>query len=166
VVDLALPLLLTTSEFLLFGLLAYNVTGLAPSVAVRLWWFALAAFGVATLGTLSRAYYLIKAGSSAGDSTIIARAYLRRQRGDIAVVSAILVWGVANGIFQLWLEGAMAHPFNGLTRNEVSFFLTLPATLALAVGLIVLGRTARELRANLSASIGSADVPNEGSEVR
>jgi hypothetical protein len=159
VVDLVLPLLLSVSEFLLFGLLAYNVTGLPPGDALTFWWLAMAIFGAATLGTLSRAYYLIKAGAAGGDAVQVATAYLRRQKADIAVVSVILLWGAANGILQLWLAASAGHRFFGLARIEASLLLTLPATLVLAVGLAVLSATARELRSNMKAFVGAGDVP-------
>src|SRR5947207_1844253 len=97
IADLLLPLLLSVSEFLLFGALAYQITGFTqPDQVLIVWWFALGAFGAIAFGSVWRVHYLVRRGVYSYELQETIRWYRRRLESDMAgagltSVAAILV---------------------------------------------------------------------------
>jgi hypothetical protein len=139
ITDLLLPLLLSMSEFLLFGMLASQVTSLsAPRLVLEGWWLAMAAYGLLAFLSVSRAHCLIQRGSYSSEIQPIIDRYLRRQRRDMVGTGLTATMAVSVAIYYLLLAG------NPLL--DVSFALTLPLVVLSLLALFGVSLTARELR--------------------
>lgn len=141
VTDLLLPLLIAVFEFLLFGVLSHQVTGVSdPATITMVWFFSFTGFCLFAGASIWRAGRIIKLGTYESDIHTKIGDYLKGLTQDVAASSALGGWsliaGIVNAIFDppIWLE----YVFSG----------------AVALGLIAaLGthaRAARILRTALS----------------
>lgn len=150
VTDLLLPLALTLSEFLLFGILAYQITGLPKSTAIIAWWYAFSAFGLATFGSVLRARFLIRDEHYEGAARWVAGRYRRRMRVDLWATAGMCLFGGAVGSAQLVLDLPVSASFHGYSAIELNIGMALLVGLVLLSALIGHSRTASQLRVDLA----------------
>lgn len=152
-IDLLLPLLLVLSEFVLFAVLAFHFTQLSQRGVFASWWFAIAAFGLVTFGTVFRAYGLIRAADYADDARPIAAQYLRRLRGDIRATAMLFVFGVLGGVVQLLYGRSGGHWLERFSLRSVDFVLAAPIAIMVVGALIGHGRTASQLQRDIGTRL-------------
>jgi len=148
--DLLLPLLLALSEFLLFAVLAYQITGLPRSYVLLGWWFAFLLFGLAVFGSVRRACFLIGKGLYGADAAYARERYLDRMAGDRRGTAVILTIGVLGFSFQLCYGRLHTRLLTALTQNQVNFVIAVPVLALLVFALRGHHVTARLLKAALA----------------
>jgi hypothetical protein len=150
VTDLLLPLLLALSEFLLFGILAYQVTGLSLPTAIMYWWYALSLFGLATAGNVRRADWLLNQQHYQGSARCVIARYRMRLRTDIRATTGMFAGGALIGSGQLAWDPRMTGHLFGVSAVHINAYLGLAAGGLLLTALIGHGGTARQLRKDLA----------------
>ncbi|WP_199509766.1 hypothetical protein [Nucisporomicrobium flavum] len=148
--DLLLPLLLSLSEFLLFAVLAYKITGLARGHVPLAWWSSFMIFGVAVFASVRRARRLVAAGIYSGQARLVQREYVKRMVVDLRGTTVILVIGVSGFTFQLCYGRLHTGWIAAFTSNQVNLVLAVPVLGVLAAGLRNHRTTAALLRANMT----------------
>jgi hypothetical protein len=158
VVDLMLPLLLSMSEFLLFGVLASQVTGFSSARAILAgWWLTLAVYSVVALLQVWRAHYLITQTTYSVELQPIIDRYLKRQRVDMALLAGAILFSLGGAVYHLMFDTARWQFFAGQPPTSVSLLLAIPIALVTGSALIGVGRTASDLRTGL-AGVGASDA--------
>jgi hypothetical protein len=100
--DLATPLLLAVTEFLLFAILiSQSATQMNPVNAATLWFFSLAALGVVAIAAILRARYIVHHGEYAPDATSAISSYKRDLIRDCTGAGATSLLAVAGGLVHL-----------------------------------------------------------------
>jgi hypothetical protein len=156
--DLLLPLLLALAEFLLFAVLAYQITALPRSSVLAAWWFAMVAFGVAVYGSVRRARQLIRRGSYSDDALGVKDRYLASMRNDLVGTTAILVTAVLGFSFQLCYGRLHTGWLRRFDPDEVNLVLAVPPLLLVILANVGHQATARVLRADLAPPAESAAI--------
>lgn len=150
VTDLLMPLALTLSEFLLFGTLAFQITGVDQPTAIVAWWFAFAAFGLATFGSVLRARCLLRDREFAGAALGVMRRYRRTLRVDLIATATMCLFGLAFGTVQWRLHTPAVGNLYGHSAATVNLIAGLCVGAVLLAALVGHSRTARQLRADIA----------------
>ena len=148
IADLLLPLLLSVSEFLLFGALAYQITGFTqPDQVLIVWWFALGAFGAITFGSVWRVHYLVRRGVYSYELQETIRWYRRRLESDMAGAGLTSVAAILVAIYYLSFSGRIhLHLLASHSPVLKGFALAVPMTVGLLGALVGHARTVKYLR--------------------
>jgi hypothetical protein len=158
VVDLMLPLILSLSEFLLFGVLVGQVTSFTSAKAILAgWWFAMSAYSLVAFLQVWRACYLIGSASYKIELQSTVGHYLRRQRRDMVALGLTAVWAALVGVCYSLFGIIEVNFFLREPPFGLSIILTLPIALICVPALLGVGRTARALRAGL-ARVNASDT--------
>ncbi len=137
--DLALPLALGVVEFLMFALLAHQVTGLNSAGTIATAWFlAVGLFGAIAVVSILRIRHLFHNATYATDAAPLITWYIARLRREIAGASTLTVLGVAGMLAKLIAPGRWSLP--------VAYTLAGVIPVLLIAALIEHGRTGRGLR--------------------
>jgi hypothetical protein len=157
VVDLLLPLLLSMSEFMLFGVLATQVTGFSSAATILAgWWFTMSAYSLIAFLQVRRACYLIAGASYSPELRPAVARYLKRQRWDMAVLGAVVALAALIGSYHALFGVVRSTFFMRQPPVLISLILTLPIALISGPALVGIDRTARELRTAL-ARVNASD---------